>query len=104
MLPDPEPGVAGVIDHDGHTYVVVESLGTGGRHVLLARVGGKPLGLLVDEAVGIAEIDPAALRPRPPGQRRDLIEATHGVAADLTFVLDPRELVAEFDTPKEMVR
>lgn len=103
-LPDMDSSVAGVIDHDGTTHPVLRSLVPAGRHVLLIDAGADVVGVLVDEAVGVTDLDPSELRPPPAGQRRGYVEATVGAGAELMFVLDPSGLLVGEIPTEEMVR
>jgi len=72
-LPDPRPGVAGLLHRDGHTVTVVSPLGGGQPgQVLVLDDGATSIGLLVDEVVGIERVkeEPGAL---PAGQRSPLV-------------------------------
>jgi twitching motility protein PilI len=72
-LPDPRPGVAGLLYRDGDTVPVLSALG-GGQHgqVLVLDDRGRSVGLLVDEVIGI-EHAPTQPGPVPPGQRSPLV-------------------------------
>ena len=74
-LPDPRPGVAGLLHRDGSTVTVVSPLGAGRGQVLVLDGDGTSIGLLVDEVVGIERVpQEAAAPPRRPavaaGRRR----------------------------------
>jgi chemotaxis signal transduction protein len=74
-LPDPRPGVAGLLHRDGHTVTVVSPLGGGQPgQVLVLDGGGTSIGLLVDEVVGIERVQEAGTAP-PAGQRSPLVAA-----------------------------
>ena len=76
-LPDPRPGVAGLLHRDGHTVTVVSPLGGGqpGQVLVLdGDGGGTSIGLLVDEVVGIERVQEAGTAP-PAGQRSPLVAA-----------------------------
>ena len=72
-LPDPRPGVAGLLYRDGDTVPVLSALG-GGQHgqVLVLDDHGRSVGLLVDEVIGIERV-PGQPGPVPPGQRALLV-------------------------------
>ena len=72
-LPDPKPGVAGLLHRDGDTVPVLSALG-GGRlgQVLVLDDRGTSVGLLVDEVIGIERV-PGQPGPVPPGQRSPLV-------------------------------
>ena len=72
-LPDPKPGVAGLLHRDGQTVTVVSPLGGGqSGQVLMLDDGGTSIGLLVDEVVGIDRVHDEA-GPPPAGQRSPLV-------------------------------
>ena len=74
-LPDPRPGVAGLLHRDGHTVTVVSPLGGGQPGQVLVLDGGDTsIGLVVDEAVGIERVREAPGAP-PAGQRPPLVAA-----------------------------
>lgn len=74
-LPDPRPGVAGLLHRDGDTVTVVSPLGGGQPgQVLVLDGGGTSIGLLVDEVVGIERVQEAGTAP-PAGQRSPLVAA-----------------------------
>jgi chemotaxis signal transduction protein len=73
-LPDPRPGVAGLLHRDGHTVTVVSPLGSGQPGQVLVLDGdGISIGLLVDEVVGIERVQEAGAPPA--GQRSPLVAA-----------------------------
>jgi chemotaxis signal transduction protein len=82
-LPDPRPGVAGLVHRDGETVTVVSPLGADRGQVLVLEDHGTSIGLLVDEVVGIERV-PQAPGPPPPGQRSPLVA---GVLAGATPLL-----------------
>jgi chemotaxis signal transduction protein len=73
-LPDPRPGVAGLLHRDGDTVTVVSPLGAGRGQVLVldGDGDGDGVGLLVDEVVGIERVPQAPAGP-PSGQRSPLV-------------------------------
>jgi chemotaxis signal transduction protein len=71
-LPDPKPGVAGVLYRDGDTVPVVSPLGAASGQVLVLDDNGTSIGLLVDEVVGIVRVQGEA-GPAPAGQRSPLV-------------------------------
>lgn len=64
-LPDPKPGVAGLLYRDGQTVTVVSPLGGTRGQVLVLEGDGTTIGLLVDEVVGIERVREAPGRPPP---------------------------------------
>jgi chemotaxis signal transduction protein len=71
-LPDPRPGVAGVLYLEGHAVTVVSPLGAARGQVLVLDGEGASIGLLVDEVVGIERVQEEAGAP-PAGQRSPLV-------------------------------
>jgi chemotaxis signal transduction protein len=72
-LPDPQPGVAGLLHRDGDTVPVLSALGGGQLgQVLVLDDRGRSVGLLVDEVIGIERV-PGQPGPVPPGQRSPLV-------------------------------
>jgi chemotaxis signal transduction protein len=71
-LPDPRPGVAGLLHRDGDTVKVLSPLGAEGGQVLVLDGDGATVGLLVDEVVGIERVQGEA-GPPPAGQRSPLV-------------------------------
>lgn len=72
-LPDPRPGVAGLLYRDGDAVTVLSPLGAGPPgQVLVLEDGGRTVGLLVDQVTGIRRVEGEA-GPRPGGQRSPLV-------------------------------
>jgi chemotaxis signal transduction protein len=71
-LPDPKPGVAGLLYRDGQTVTVVSPLDAARGQVLVLEGGGTTIGLLVDEVVGIERVQEDGGAP-PAGQRWPLV-------------------------------
>ena len=72
-LPDPRPGVAGLLHRDGDTVPVLSALGGGQLgQVLVLDDGGRSVGLLVDEVIGIERVATQP-GPVPAGQRSPLV-------------------------------
>ena len=94
-LPDPVPGVEGVVEHDGRVLPVVRALGFGGRQVLLLQLGERALGLLVDEVTGVVEVR-GEIGPAPEGQRAPLVAGTIREGNELAYVLDVGQLADAF--------
>jgi chemotaxis signal transduction protein len=94
-LPDPLPGVAGLLRHDGATLTVLAPLGSeqDGGQVLVLDHGGGATGLLVDEVTGIRQVDEAAIGPPPAGQRVPLVTGVLAAGAELLLLVDAAALV-----------
>jgi len=72
-LPDPRPGVAGLLHRDGDPVPVLSPLGGGQLgQVLVLDDHGRSFGLLVDEVIGIERV-PGGPGPVPPGQRSPVV-------------------------------
>lgn len=92
-LPDPAPGIAGVIDRDGVAVPVVRTLSPDGRHVLVVAHGDAVVGVLADEVSGVADIDTDTIGARPAGQSRPFVRAVHDEGTAVAYVLDAAEVV-----------
>lgn len=92
-LPSPDRAVLGVIDHDGRACPVIDPLDATGDQVVMVLHDEQMVGLRTDEVTGVIEHDPDSFSPRPAGQDRDLVAATHGTGSELAYVLDVVELV-----------
>lgn len=102
-LPDPRPGVAGVLPHDGATVTVLSPFdrqaappaGRQGQVLVLDHLGD-PVGLLVDEVTGIGRVDDPAVGPPPTGQRSPLVSGVlHRDGDELLLLLDVDTLAGE---------
>ena len=98
-LPDPAPGIAGVIDRDGVAIPVVQTLSADGRHVLIVAHGDAVVGVLADEVSGVDDIDPDAIGDRPAGQSRPFVRAVHDGGSAVAYVLDAAEIVRGVTAP-----
>lgn len=92
-LPSPAPGVVGVIDREGRTVAVVDPFGSGGGRVLVVQSDGQPVGVVVDDVIGVVDVDAGAVAPAPAGQADAVVEGTIGEGDELTFLVDVGELV-----------
>jgi chemotaxis signal transduction protein len=84
-VPDPKPGVAGLLYRDGDAVPVVSPLGAGGGQVLVLEENGTSIGLLVDEVVGIERVQGEA-GPPPAGQRSPLVAGVLAGASPLLLL------------------
>jgi chemotaxis signal transduction protein len=99
-LPDPLPGVAGLLRHDGATMTVIAPL-AGGDHggaagqVLVLDHGGGTVGLLVEEVTGIRQVEEGDIGPSPGGQRARLVSGVlaPGAGGGVLLLVDPAALV-----------
>lgn len=88
-LPDPRPGVVGLIRESGALLPVLAPFGTDGGHVLVLRPAGGPrFGLLVGEVEGVVRVAEDTIAPAPAGQRTGVVR---GVVDD-ALLLDPDRL------------
>ncbi len=89
-LPAPRPGVVGLLPIGQETVTVVDSLGSGGSHVLLLNTShetGHAFGLLVDEVTGVRQLEGPITDP-PRGQARECISGVFNDGAALVLVVD----------------
>lgn len=92
-LPIPTPGVTGILERDGQTFPVVNALGPGTKHVLLIAAYRSPVGVIVEEVMGIVDIPEDSMGDPPPGQDDALVKAVICEDEGLSFVVDVGELV-----------
>lgn len=92
-IPDPAPGIVGVIDRDGVTVPVSRALGDGSYVLLVGTDDDRVVGVLTDTVRDVADVGVDALHPRPGGQLKAYVEATVGAGDDLAYVLDADELL-----------
>ena len=97
-LPDPAPGVVGLVHRRDAAIPVLALLGTvpgsGRQHVLIVDRGGSLVGLLVDRVDAVMAIAGDRFRPAPPGQHVVVVEAVFIDAHGMVMVIDPRLLLA----------
>jgi chemotaxis signal transduction protein len=72
-LPDPKPGVAGLLHDDGGAVTVLSPLGATRGQVLVLDHQGKAVGLLVDEVTGVERLQDSETGTPPAGQRSPLV-------------------------------
>ena len=93
-LPDPRPGVAGMIPGEPPLTVVSPLHGDPGQ-ILILQVGDRTFGLLVDRVTGLRRIEEVDIGPPPGGQLRPLISGTLHTGGRLVLVADPGELAGQ---------
>jgi chemotaxis signal transduction protein len=97
-LPDPAPGVVGLIHRREAAVPVLALFGTvpgvGRQHVLIVDRGGSWVGLLVDRVDEVTAIAGDRLRPAPAGQDIVVVEAVIVDGASMIMVIDPSTLLA----------
>ena len=67
-LPEPRPGVAGLMRRGDDALTVLSILGEPGDHVIVIDEGGRTFGLLVTQVTGVHEVADDAIGPPPSGQ------------------------------------
>ncbi|WP_249012056.1 chemotaxis protein CheW [Conexibacter sp. DBS9H8] len=87
-LPDPLPGVSGLVSLSGRSLPVLGLLAPAGAHLLILRSEGLDFGLLVDEVTGVLRMRASDLQAPPAGQAAPTVLST---VAD-TLLLDPAVL------------
>lgn len=87
-MPSPAAGVVGLLARENEALTVTSLLGTGGGHVLVLDAGNGPVGLLVDEVLGVFVVDSNAVGPPPTGQREDLVSGSLLGPDGLMLVVD----------------
>lgn len=72
-LPDPLPGVAGILPTDLEPLTVLALFGDAGGYIIVAHDGEQAFGLLVDDVLGLVRAEDATISTAPLGQRDELI-------------------------------
>lgn len=93
QLPAPRPDVVGVLPGDP-PITVLATFGIGGAHVLVVVSDGLHFGLQVVEVLGVERFDDDQIGPPPAGQADELISGMVRGVAELTLVVDAKELAA----------
>jgi purine-binding chemotaxis protein CheW len=95
-LPDPAPGVVGVVQRRGIAVPVIAMFGSrpgpDGRHVLIVDRGASLVGLLVGRVHAVTTVDARRLSPAPGGQHGALVEAVMVEPGGMIMLIDPRHL------------
>ena len=86
-LPAPRPGVAGLIECDGHAWAVLDLFGTNQHHVVMLDHDGRCFGLLVDVVTRVVTVS-EPLGPPPRGQDHECIAGVASSDGQLLFVVD----------------
>ena len=73
---------------------VLSILAEQGKHVIVIEDGGIAFGLLVDEVLGVHEVDEALVGPPPHGQDRGAVAGVLHAEGELVLLLDPSALRA----------
>ena len=95
-LPDPLPGVRGLIRTErGATLTVLAPFTDDGEHVLVVTGGPDgPFGLLAGQVTGIVKVDPQAIGPAPAGQQTAVVAGVVRTRTLDALLLDPAALGA----------
>jgi chemotaxis signal transduction protein len=68
-------------------------LGSQGEHVIVVEADdGLSFGLLVEQVLGVEQVDPALVGPPPPGQDRAVVAGVVRTDGELVMMLDLVEL------------
>ena len=89
-LPEPRPGVVGILAVDDDAFAVMDALGSGSDHVLLLDRVGRAFGLRVAEVTGVVAVD--EIGPAPEGQENELIEGVITTADGMTLLVNVEKL------------
>jgi chemotaxis signal transduction protein len=97
-LPEPREGVAGLMRRDGDALSVLSMLAPEGDHIVVVHVDQLSFGLLVEEVVGVHQVDEADLGPPPRGQDRVVVSGVFHDDETLVLVLDVHALAAKLSS------
>lgn len=92
-LPNPAPGVAGLLPGEP-PLTVVSPLDAEGGHIIVLETRLGRFGLLVDVVTGLQKVETSSIRPSPRGQGRSVVSGTFDREGTLVLVADPDELAA----------
>ena len=87
-LPEPRPGIAGLLRRGDAALTVLSVLGEPGDHVVILDDGELTFGLLVEEVTGVHAVDDAQIGPPPPGQDGGTVSGVLPVDDGLILILD----------------
>ncbi|HZC74033.1 MAG TPA: chemotaxis protein CheW [Jatrophihabitans sp.] len=90
-LPAPKESVIGVLPDDP-PLAVIGPFGTRGSHVVVVDCDGARFGLLVDEVIGLRNVDDTALAAAPAGQAQQVIAGSLRIADEVAFLIDAQVL------------
>lgn len=93
-LPDPRPGVLGLLRPDREALPVLAPFGTQGAHVVVLDCGTRRFGLLVERVLGLTRVPDSAIGPPPEGQADALLRATADLPDGRILILDVERLAA----------
>lgn len=85
-LPSPGAGVTGMLRRGDDALPVLDSLGGGGRHVLVVESEARAFGLMAEEVLGVEVV--SRIDPAPRGQGHPLVTGVVHEAGGLLLVAD----------------
>lgn len=97
-LPEPVPGIAGLLRPEREALPVLDVLGAAGRHVLLLSVAGRRFGLIAGEVTHVLRLGELTIGPPPDGPSGTLIAGTLRTVDGTVLVVDEHALVARLDS------
>lgn len=90
-LPDPLPGVDGLLHVGGDVLPLLSVLGGPGAHAVVVESGGRRFALLAEEVTGVVKIRDDGVAPPPAGQDSAIVTGVVTAAGDALLV-DPAVL------------
>jgi chemotaxis signal transduction protein len=87
-LPAPREGVVGLLPREDDALSVLAVLGSVGRHVMVVDDGTLEFGLLVDEVLGVQNVEDASIDQPPAGQDRAVVAGVVSGDGTVMLVLD----------------
>ena len=87
-LPEPRPGVAGLLRRGDDVLTVLAVLGDAGDHVVLLEEEGLTFGLLVTEVLGVRTVAEDDIGPPPTGQDGTMVSGVVVGEDGLVLLLD----------------
>lgn len=90
-LPEPRPGVAGLLRPEREALPVLDVLGADGRHLLLLLVAGRRFALVAGEVTGVRR-DGEAAPPPADGTLGPLLSGALRTAGGTVLLVDPAAL------------
>ena len=87
-LPEPRPGVAGLMRRGDEAISVLSLLGEPGEHIIVIEDGGLTFGLLATEVTGVQAVADASIGPPPPGQDGATVSGVLAEDGGLVLLLD----------------
>jgi chemotaxis signal transduction protein len=106
-LPDPLPGVVGLLEEPGSAPLPVIALGDDApdsAHVLELEAGGRRFGLLVTEVTEVLRDERAQIGPPPGGQDEETVCGVVALRDGTALLLDPEALARRLRRPAAELR